>query len=883
MKIKSSDQNGWKDHPIRQFIKRFRIKVILITIVLSALLISVSLSSIFYGIHMNRTKKADSFKEFFDNAIKTKINIIPNYVRGQLFSHPERIVIDIKHKHFQMLAYKRQIAMDKGILLTNETDYVPASIRYNNRTIDVKLRLKGDWTDHLLGEKWSFRIKVKGDNTIFGMKQFSIHHPKTRNFIYEWLLHRALRRENVMALRYDFIDVTINGKNLGVYALEEHFEKRLIENNHFREGPILKFNENLLWADKAEHYLKGEMNPTGLYSQNASNLDVFKQNTVFQDPVLYKQFITGHNLLEAFRYRKLPTHKVFDIGKMATYFALLDLFGGSHSLIWHNLRFYYNPVTSLLEPIGFDGNAGKPTIHILGSNRSFNDVPNKFKDIVFSDDKFMQEYVKILEKVCSDSYLDDFFQEVDNEFQEKLKILYKDFPFFHFSKANFYKNRKIIRSVLNPIKGIHAYFYESNQNKILVELGNIQVMPIEVLNITYKDSLKFELSNKILLPPFDPLDPIDYQKVTFDLPSGVTWIDTMSKYLKVKYMLLGTQNIRNESVFSWPRVSASLIQNDLIRQDPNFNDFSFISVNYEKREIYFNQGDWSLNQNLVIPKGYNVICRENTRLNLVNSATILSYSPLDFRGTEESPILVVSTDSTGQGIVVINAGRISTIDFVSFYNLSNPSKDAWYLTGAVTFYESPVNILNTQFLNNRSEDALNIIRSNFTIEQSLFDKIFSDAFDGDFAKGTISNSTFLDCGNDAIDVSGSVVAVENVHINRAGDKALSAGEDSKMTSTNVDIINSEIAVASKDRSEIIINKVKISNCKVGFTLFQKKPEFDSAFIAASNLEMINISIPYLVEENSKLIVDGVSVGTNRNNVEAVLYGVEFGKSSKSFQ
>jgi len=168
-----------------------------------------------------RIKKADSFKVFFDNAIKTKFDIVPNYLRGQLFSNPERIMIDIKHKHFQKLAYKRKIAMEKGILLTDDTDYVPASIRYNGKTTEVKLRLKGDWTDHLLGEKWSFRIKVKGDNTLFGMKQLSIHHPKTRNFVYEWLLHRTLRREDVLALRYDFIEVTINGKDLGVYALEE--------------------------------------------------------------------------------------------------------------------------------------------------------------------------------------------------------------------------------------------------------------------------------------------------------------------------------------------------------------------------------------------------------------------------------------------------------------------------------------------------------------------------------------------------------------------------------------------------------------------------------------------------------------------------------------
>ena len=43
----------------------------------------------------------------------------------------------------------------------------------------------------------------------------------------------------------------LNGKNLGIYALEEHFDKALIESNKFREGPILKFDESILWEKRA--------------------------------------------------------------------------------------------------------------------------------------------------------------------------------------------------------------------------------------------------------------------------------------------------------------------------------------------------------------------------------------------------------------------------------------------------------------------------------------------------------------------------------------------------------------------------------------------------------------------------------------------------------
>ena len=132
------------------------------------------------------------------------------------------------------------------------------------------MRLKGDWTDHLFGDKWSFRIKVKGDNTLFGMKQFSIHHPRARNFIYEWLYHQALKREGVLSLRYDFIEVTLNGKNLGVYALEEHFEKRLIEHNQYREGPIIKFTASRNKYSTCPFVLRSSSFAQRLSSSNSS-------------------------------------------------------------------------------------------------------------------------------------------------------------------------------------------------------------------------------------------------------------------------------------------------------------------------------------------------------------------------------------------------------------------------------------------------------------------------------------------------------------------------------------------------------------------------------------------------------------------------------------
>ena len=163
--------------------------------------------------------------------------------------------------------------------------------------------------------------------------------------------------------------------------------------------------------------------------------------------------------------------------------------------------------------------------------------------------------------------------------------------------------------------------------------------------------------------------------------------------------------------------------------------------------------------------------------------------------------------------------------------------------------------------------------SNVTISNTQ-----SDAFDGDFVKGSILNCRFNNLGNDAIDVSGSDLTIKNVIVSNAYDKGLSAGENSKMYIDNVEISNSEIAVAGKDLSVVIAKNLKILKTKLGFTAFQKKPEFGPSQITVAGITMTDIETKYLIESSSSLIVDNEKIETTQN-VKDRMYGVEFGRSS----
>jgi len=182
MKIKERERSNLYHYSkkILRFIYRGisnrKTKIVFLVIIMTAFFLTGSLFGLiitgFFGTFDEPSQRALNIMHSMGitelRALKTRIewlmseNIkIPfNYLRGQ-FSNPEKIYIDIAFQDYQKLEYKRQQALEKGVLISSGVDYVPAKIRYKDKQINVDLRLKGDWLDHIKGNKWSFRIRVR--------------------------------------------------------------------------------------------------------------------------------------------------------------------------------------------------------------------------------------------------------------------------------------------------------------------------------------------------------------------------------------------------------------------------------------------------------------------------------------------------------------------------------------------------------------------------------------------------------------------------------------------------------------------------------------------------------------------------------------------------
>jgi hypothetical protein len=844
-----------------------RRRTILIIFLFIFFLLVCSVSLIYLGANLHRTGRLAGYMQLKNYVRDSNLMIPINYFKS-LISNPKSLFIDIKHIDYQKLDYYRRKSIKKGQewkssivndisyrQITRETqDFVPVKITFNDKKYDAKIRLFGVGIDHYISNKWSFRVVIKGSNRLFGMKRFNLIIPVGREgAIYEYFCHKLAKREGLISLRNDFVDVKINGENKGIYYLEETFDRLLIENNDLRAGVLFK--------------------PT-------IPLQFYHEDEVVTTPQMEKQLALIDKLFNDFLEGNIKTSDLFDIKKMARFYAISDLVNGLHALSWpDNLHFYFNPITALIEPIGREWDVWKSrTYHSLSCEQIHQATRSHFHYRIFEDMEFFKEYLIVLDRISKKEYLDNLFNDIYPDIAKQLNLIHRDHPWYSIKKEFFYKNQESIRKRIELFNQIKAYYSLDSNGRCTILAKNMTNLPIEIGNVIINDSILIVPNKRQILKPLKYLKSSNHDYTQFRIPSP----DTI-KYAdipKLEFKLLGKGSFQTIDILPWPYEGMIFYKLDFARESPNHGKFHFIKIDENSKIIYFKEGDWELKENLIIPEGYEFVCNKNVAINLVNNSNIFSYSPIKFIGSYDKPINIYSSDSSGQGMLVLNTDQKSILKYVDFHNLSNSSHGGWELTGAINFYESDVEISNCVFSNNRSEDALNIIRSEFEMNETLFQNTLSDAFDGDFTKGIISNSRFINCGNDGIDISGSQIKIKDLFIENAGDKGISVGEKSKMTGKNIKIINSEIGVASKDLSEINLSNLIINETNVGFAAFQKKSEFGPGKITVTNMTINNTETPYLIEKGSTMTVNGKNIKHTDKKVEEILYRAVYGKSSK---
>ena len=823
------------------------------------------------------------------------------------------VEIDIKYKDFSRIAQKRNEALENNALRSSDDDFVKAKIRNGKKTVDCKLRLKGDLAQHWSGSKWSLRVHTTKGNSIFGMSRFSLQDPVTRNHTYEWLFLKNLSLEKILGPRYLFANLKINGKPMGVYAIEEHFSKEFLEDQRKREGVVLCFDEHYMWN------LNWNLSWPTTY--RTSGIDIRNSNKVDESPSLSKQRETAVNLLRGFQERKLSGSQVFNAEKTGKFLALSHLWGAEHGLSYADINFYYDPITAKLEPIGLDA---KPNQTPLNPQNYFRDgeMEDTWVNYALRSPEIAFAYVKFLYQFSKPIYLSMLRKKLENEELHLRRILTHEQ--FMGDRHSIWRSKKllvesdpwdnlevrakVIRRGLDDSK-IALIFGKTmkidQQQGIEIIIRNALTQPIEVLG--FRQLNKDWKAKESIISPEAGNAILCSDEKNIVLPPNKWAMD--SPRTDHRFVLFPkTANSQkasssvHEPIFAKVRILGKdkFLEVEVNMDGQNFKPkaLPFTSTNETAHEnipwikqdgdkLLIAKGVHEVTEDLFIPRRFTLVIERGTSLKFSRDTVMISEGAIIANGTPENPIIFTSAGDSWGGALITNAKKRSRIEHLHFSNAVGvgPSlqkkgieRFGWMLTGGLTFHECNVDILNSNFSHLRSEDALNLISSDFIMLGCFFDDVSSDALDGDFVRGLIKDCRFERIGGDAIDVSGSDVSVEEVRAQSVFDKALSAGEGSSVVISNSSFQQVSYAIASKDLSIVKASKIKVRNAKKSvLAAYQKKEVFGPAKIEIKELDMDETSKKHLAQTGSSITLNGEPLDTIDINVDT-LYGKEEGSS-----
>jgi len=819
-----------------------------------------SLGLVYFGIQLYKSGQA----QFFRDAIVS----IPDKLSFEFksfFNPEERIYIDLPLEAKQRILYtkKRYILNNSMGGLPEKNDWVKGELTFLGKKHKIKLRLKGFGSDNWRHDfQFSYRANIK-NSSILGLTKVSLYPPRVRNGSTEWLTMKLAKDEGLISQKVFYRELIINGETMGMYAIQEHPNKTTVERNNRREGPIIFIDkENLL-----RHMSKSSTGEYKVSEGSFFNLPIKFRHKSKQESLNSIAF----ELLEGFRLGKLSASEVFDIDQIAKAAAIKAIFK-SKEFDYRDMFFYLNPLTNKLEPIIQENHT---SLFYEDSKR----IPNWLKKVFFlndtalntdqitfisqlmKDDKFQEIFIKYIEKYSEPNFLDSlkkkYLSEL-NEINNKLSLPFNQ-TFSNFRELYNWSN--YIRSFINIPSAAIPIVNKENNLEIHLKLRLTSDIPISLGCIFQRKLIIACPEKKVVTKTSEE----EYQAIVFKKIHSKEKIDITKGDLFLEHSLIGIENKLYSNILFFPKFS-DINKKKLTFLRGNPNSYSFLSENHSKKQISFLPKKYTISESIIIDNGYSLYVPSGAELIFKNNANIISNGAILLMGTKEKPINISLEDSGFSGIYIYQSQQDSIILHTNFHHLSPIHNTNLSLSGAITFYKSNVVIKNSKFAENKSgDDFLNIFDSTFEIRDSEFSSSRFDALDSDFSNGIISNTKFESIGNDAIDLSGSRVNLENIKITNAGDKGISAGEKSFVSGRNINIENSLIGVASKDLSEVILSNINSINNKLALVAYQKKREFGPGKILLKEpLPNIEIS-KFVTDKNSSISLESSNIKYNFEN------------------
>ena len=780
------------------------------------------------------------------------------------------LYFDVGLEAYQEIDRQWRSAVQQGIPQIDNEDWLPAQIRFQGETIPVRIWLKWDSSDRRQGNKWPLRVKIQNRAEILGMRAFSAQSPSER-CLDEWLYTQELRRANIIAPRYAFVNVVLNDEAWGIVALKEDLSPEWFESQGRQGGIVVRLNDGLFWRQWA---FPGDIEyPV----QRAPDLPAFAQvdelsaDQTGHDRRLSEQAVTALGLLRAFQSRQLPASTVFDAERMGRYIAHTNLWGARQGATSHNEQYYYDPVSAQLEPIGYDALGSAPmSVH--------------FSDLAQHDDpEVMRAYVQEVLRISHPNYLTELRSTSAKDVDRYRAALAQEFPASYLkpSWGALARRQVSLFSALHPPQPVHAYTGNASPGgDVDLEASNLLPYPVVLRRLRIGERTVDVLPDWVAKEDASLLHEQAVPSAILRSASGAIpeYATLHVPAAAIKELVSQGASLESDAwqlVISLvgmdepvvvdvqrdypPALSAPVLPAPPLLEQA-LDRHPFLTASDRPGYLALRAGTWPVDGDLVLPDGVGLLASEPVTLTFDPGAVFLSNGPLLLYGPDGEGIHLLPKEEDWAGVVVLQTGPqvASTLVNVEIRGTRGVHREGWITSAGVAFYESPVLLRACRLLDSSAPAAIRIVRADFKFVDSEFGNVALDAFQGESVQGRVERCAFHDVLGNAIDVNGSQVAIHDVNLLRVYDRGISAGRDSVVTVQGLQAREVGIAIASKDLSYVNARDVSINQASVaGLAAYWGKAGYGPASIQGSQVVFEeDRSVHALVQKQSSVTLNG---------------------------
>jgi hypothetical protein len=751
-------------------------------------------------------------------------------------------------------------SLESNLPASGKLEFKKSHIKVDNPELssEAEFRYRGGMDLHWLYEKKSIRIKLPPYTTYRNERQFNLVNPSTIHTITDWVSYDMARSIGLLTPEYFPARLFINNETNGLHFFLSKVDESFLRKNNRMPGsiysgdtiyvpepfgksdgvgekvyaykgrPSLWFDERL-WQKDASRNMESE--------NNREDIELFIKTVNEPDPMVFME--------------KFELH--FDKKQFYRFWALDKLVGSDHHDLFHNHRIYFDPYLGKFEPIEWD-------IRFWTISKSLSVTP--FYKQILLNPVLRYEHDLVVYDLWK-TYTVSNVNKMINEADSKIKSELAADPYRHqpdgylkyggfgkalpFSMDEYSKAVDVLKKVYNfrhklideRLGFSNAIFKVENisgkESKVTIALSGNSPVDFDPWSLIpeslHKDVRLFRIyENKSypvlmgqgkdkLYPGIAIIEGYKFANISNGMETRVMESYSQSP-IHYEYLIKGAETGDIEKLIGINAItSEKVIINKVVdlpsdEKTVSLHPWELLEKESIEKEIVLS-GTIEVNEDKFYTKEQTVKILPGTVFKLAKNRSIYFFGKVLAQGTEDLPVrferkqqdqawgavVIHGQEATGTVLshIVVSGGSITKHNLVSYPGQFNIHDVNSFLLEHCSISDNTI-----------GDDALHVAYSNGVINNCFFKNTAFDAIDMDIVNVSLSNSKFINIGNDAIDLMNSKSKISYVDINGTGDKCISIGEASEVSVENSLLKSCVLGIAVKDQSRVNVKDIKFN-------------------------------------------------------------------------